>query len=85
MDIPRWIEQQAGVRLLRVPDAIYKGTNGRIGHRFMPGIPPNLLLHTTGAKTGQARTTSVAYAHDGDAYLIVASVAIPGPRAGTTT
>jgi deazaflavin-dependent oxidoreductase (nitroreductase family) len=35
--------------------------------------PPNLLLHTTGAKTGQARTTSVAYSRDGDAYLIVAS------------
>jgi F420H(2)-dependent quinone reductase len=39
----------------------------------MPGTPPNLLLHTTGAKTGQARTTSVAYSRDGDAYLIVAS------------
>jgi deazaflavin-dependent oxidoreductase (nitroreductase family) len=71
--MPRWIEQQVGVRLLQLHDAIYKGTNGRIGHRFMPGTPPNLLLHTTGAKTGQARTTSVAYFRDGDAYLIVAS------------
>jgi AcrR family transcriptional regulator len=26
-----------------------------------------MLLHTTGAKTGQARTTSVAYARDDDA------------------
>jgi F420H(2)-dependent quinone reductase len=50
MDIPRWIEQQVGVRPPRVHDAIYKGTNGRIGHRFMPGIPPNLLLHTTGRR-----------------------------------
>jgi hypothetical protein len=48
--------------LLRLHDAVYKGANGRIGHRFMPGIPPNLLLHTTGAKTGQARTASLAYA-----------------------
>jgi deazaflavin-dependent oxidoreductase (nitroreductase family) len=48
-------------------------TNGRIGHRFMPGTPPNLPLHTTGAKTGQARSTRVAYSRDGDAYLIVAS------------
>jgi deazaflavin-dependent oxidoreductase (nitroreductase family) len=39
----------------------------------MPGTPPNLLLHTAGAKTSQARSTSVAYAGDGDAYLIVAS------------
>jgi deazaflavin-dependent oxidoreductase (nitroreductase family) len=30
-------------------------------------------LHTTGAKTGQARTASVAYSRDGDTYLIVAS------------
>jgi deazaflavin-dependent oxidoreductase (nitroreductase family) len=73
IDMPRWIEQQVGVRPLQLHDAIYKGTNGRIGHRFMPGTPPNLLLHTTGAKTGQARTTSVAYFRGGDAYLIVAS------------
>ncbi|MDT7714213.1 MAG: hypothetical protein QOH09_205 [Pseudonocardiales bacterium] len=34
---------------------------------------PNLLLHTIGAKTGQARSTSVVYFRDGDTYLIVAS------------
>jgi hypothetical protein len=73
MDIPRWIEQQVGGRLLQLHDAIYKGTNGRIGHRFMPGTPPNLLLPTTGATTGQARTTSVVDFRNGDAYLIVAS------------
>jgi hypothetical protein len=54
MDIPWWIEQRIGARLLRLHDAIYKGTNGRIGHRFMPGTPPSLLLPTTGATTGQA-------------------------------
>ncbi|OBI50911.1 nitroreductase [Mycobacterium kyorinense] len=68
----RLVEQQFGARLLRVHDAIYKGTNGRIGHRF-PGIPPMLLLHTIGAKTGKPRTTSLSYARDGDSYLIVAS------------
>jgi F420H(2)-dependent quinone reductase len=72
MDISRWVEQQVGVRLLRLHDAIYKGTNGRIGHRI-PGAPPSLLLHTTGAKTGKPRTTSLTYARDGDSYLIVAS------------
>jgi deazaflavin-dependent oxidoreductase (nitroreductase family) len=72
MDISRWVEQQVGGPLLRLHNAIYKGTNGRIGHRI-PGGPVNLLLHTTGAKTGQPRTTSLAYARDGDAYLVVAS------------
>lgn len=72
MDISRWVEQQVGAPLLQLHDAIYRGTNGRIGHRI-PGAPPSLLLHTTGAKTGKARTTSLSYARDGDAYLIVAS------------
>ena len=47
MDISRRVEQQVGVPLLRLHHAIYKGTNGRIGHRI-PGVPPSLLLHTTG-------------------------------------
>ena len=48
---------------------------------------PSLLLHTVGAKTGKARTTSLTYARDGDDYLIVASkVAVPRVRpAGITT
>lgn len=53
-------------------DALYKRTNGRIGHR-VPGLAPMLLLHTVGAKTGQPRSNSLTYARDGDAYLIVAS------------
>jgi deazaflavin-dependent oxidoreductase (nitroreductase family) len=72
MDISQWIEQQIGPPLLRLHDAIYKGTDGRIGHRI-PGMPPSLLLHTIGAKTGKPRTTSLTYARDGDNYLIVAS------------
>lgn len=68
-----WIEQVIGLpRLLRAHDTIYRKTNGWVGHR-VPGFPPSLLLHTTGAKTGKARTTSLSYAHDGDTYLIVAS------------
>src|ERR1700746_3235953 len=56
---------------LRVHDAVYKGTNGWIGHRTL-GIP-SLLLHTVGAKTGTARTPSLTYARHGGNYLIVAS------------
>lgn len=72
MDVSRWVEQQVGPQLLRLHDAIYQRTNGRIGHR-VPGVPPMLLLHTTGAKTGKPRTTSLSYARDGDSYLVVAS------------
>ena len=57
--------------VLRVHDAVYRNTNGWIGHRTL-GVP-SLLLHTVGAKTGKARTTSLSYARDGGNYLIVAS------------
>jgi F420H(2)-dependent quinone reductase len=66
------LAEQALFTFLRVHDKIYQATNGRIGHR-LPGAPPSLLLHTVGAKTGQARTTTLSYARDGDDYLVVAS------------
>ena len=52
--------------LLMLHDQLYRRTNGRIGHH-MPGMPPSLLLHTTGAKTGIARATTLTYARDGHA------------------
>lgn len=70
--MPLW-ERYIGLPMLRLHDKIYKGTNGRIGHRILPGTPPNLLLHTVGAKTGIQRTNSLTYAKDGDSYLVVAS------------
>lgn len=57
---------------IRSHDAVYQGTNGWLGHRI-PGAPPMLLLRSVGAKTGQARTHSLAYFRDGADYLIVAS------------
>lgn len=71
-DMPAW-ERYIGVPLLNLHDKIYQGTNGRIGHRILPGTPPNLLLHTVGAKTGIQRTNSLTYAKDGGNYLVVAS------------
>lgn len=62
-----------GVRALTLHNLIYQRTAGRIGHNF-PGLPPSLLLHTVGAKTGRPRTSTLSYARDGDAYLIVASM-----------
>ena len=58
--------------MLKLHDTIYRKTDGWIGH-LIPGPPRLLLLHTVGAKTGIARTNSLSYAKDGDAYLVVAS------------
>jgi deazaflavin-dependent oxidoreductase (nitroreductase family) len=71
MTMPAW-EKYIGVPLLKLHDRIYKGTNGRIGHK-LPGAPATLILHTVGAKTGKPRSSSLAYARDGDDYLVVAS------------
>jgi F420H(2)-dependent quinone reductase len=69
--MPLW-EKYLGLPMLKLHDRIYQKTEGRIGHTI-PGVPPSLLLHTVGAKTGLARTTSLTYAKDGDDYLVVAS------------
>jgi deazaflavin-dependent oxidoreductase (nitroreductase family) len=66
-----FLEEKVLPPVLRVHDAVYRKTNGWIGHRTL-GIP-SLLLHTVGAKTGKQRTTSLTYARDGDDYLVVAS------------
>jgi deazaflavin-dependent oxidoreductase (nitroreductase family) len=71
MAAPAW-EKYLGAPMLRLHDAIYRGTKGRIGHKI-PGGPTTLILHTTGAKTGERRASSLAYARDGDSYLVVAS------------
>jgi deazaflavin-dependent oxidoreductase (nitroreductase family) len=73
MDVSQWLEHNLGGQLLRLHNMIYQGTDGRVGHKF-PGMPPSLLLHTSGAKTGQPRTNSLTYSRDGDVYLIVASM-----------
>lgn len=64
--------EKVGLRLLRIHDVVYQKSGGRIGHRI-PGVPPSLLLHSVGAKTGQARINTLTYARDGESYLVVAS------------
>ena len=68
-----WYERYFGYPLLLLHDKLYKRTNGRIGHS-VPGAPPMLILHTVGAKTGMQRSNSLAYARDGEDYLVVASM-----------
>ena len=71
MSMPAW-EKYIGVPMLKLHDRIYRGTRGWIGHRH-PGAPAALILHTVGAKTGEPRSSSLAYARDGGDYLVVAS------------
>ncbi|HET8673357.1 MAG TPA: nitroreductase family deazaflavin-dependent oxidoreductase [Thermoleophilaceae bacterium] len=57
--------------VLRVHDALYQRSDGRIGHRMI-GVP-TLLLRTTGRRSGATRTNSLVYARDGGDYLVVPS------------
>jgi deazaflavin-dependent oxidoreductase (nitroreductase family) len=59
-------------RLMGVHTALYRATNGRIGHRI-PGVAPMLLLDHMGAKSGAKRTSPLLYVPDGDNLVIVAS------------
>lgn len=56
---------------LRLHQAVYELTDGRIGHRMVGS--PSLLLHTTGRRSGQRRTSALIYARDGRDYVLVAS------------
>lgn len=59
-------------RLMEGHAAIYRRTDGRIGHR-VPGLPPMLLLDHVGAKSGIERTAALLYIEDGEELVIVAS------------
>jgi deazaflavin-dependent oxidoreductase (nitroreductase family) len=50
---------------------LYRATGGRIGQRA--GHLTNLLLTTTGRKSGAARTVPLTYMADDDRYVLVAS------------
>ena len=50
---------------------MYRVSGGRLG--FSAGGITNLLLTTTGRKTGAARTVPLAYLADGDRFVVVAS------------
>jgi len=63
--------QNVAMDLLTVHQRLYERTDGRLGHRLI-GVP-SALLRTTGRHTGQARTSALVYARDGDDYLVVAA------------
>jgi deazaflavin-dependent oxidoreductase (nitroreductase family) len=59
-------------RLMAGHTAIYRATNGRIGHHT-PGLPSTLLLDHVGAKSGTRRTSPLVYGVDGRNLVLVAS------------
>lgn len=58
-------------QVLRVHEKVYIASDGRVGHKIL-GVP-TLLLHTTGRRSGAARTNGLVYARDAEDYLVVAS------------
>lgn len=55
----------------RLHARLYRMTGGRVGHSA--GGLRNLLLTTTGRKSGEPRTVPLTYIDDGDDWIIVAS------------
>jgi len=49
----------------------FRANDGRVGGNF--DGKPLLLLHTTGAKSGEERVNPVAYTKDGDKLVVIAS------------
>jgi deazaflavin-dependent oxidoreductase (nitroreductase family) len=49
----------------------FRANNGKVGGYFAGANM--LLLHTVGAKSGQARTNPVVYVTDGDRLVVIAS------------
>ena len=47
-------------RVMKAHTFVYRTSGGLVGHR-LPGTPPMLLLHHTGAKSGAARTDPLVY------------------------
>jgi F420H(2)-dependent quinone reductase len=74
MDSLDWVERNWPLlgRLMQGHTAIYRASNGLIGHRF-PGTPPTLLLDHVGARSATRRTSPLVYTVDGPNLVLVAS------------
>ena len=59
-------------RMMGGHTALYRATNGLIGHRT-PGLPPTLLLDHVGARSAVKRTSPLVYGRDGESFLLIAS------------
>jgi deazaflavin-dependent oxidoreductase (nitroreductase family) len=74
MDYLKWVDKNWALlrRVMGGHTAVYRATNGLIGHRF-PGAPPMLLLDHVGAKSATHRTSPLLYGVDGEDLILVAS------------
>jgi deazaflavin-dependent oxidoreductase (nitroreductase family) len=74
MDYLSWADRNWPLlrKLMGGHTAVYRATNGLIGHRT-PGAPPVLLLDHVGAKSGTHRTSPLVYGEDGQNLILVAS------------
>ena len=70
MDLQEFVERLVGRYLLNVHQWLYETTDGRV--TWLGGLP-NLLLRTTGRKTGTQRTAALVYLQDGNDLVVVAS------------
>lgn len=59
--------------LHRIDRAVYRATRGRITFSMWVSGLPVVLLSTTGARTGQPRTTPVLGIPDGDRLVVIAA------------
>jgi deazaflavin-dependent oxidoreductase (nitroreductase family) len=57
--------------VLRLHQAIYRGSRGWIGRRLIG--PSTLLLTTHGRRTGRQRTNALIFCKDGTSWVVVAS------------
>jgi F420H(2)-dependent quinone reductase len=68
----KWIEShRIWQRVAPVHVALYRATDGRIGHRVVSMT--HLLLTTRGRHSGRLRTVPLAYVEDGSRWLVVGS------------
>ena len=74
MGLLRWADRNWHFlnRLVAGHVAMYRLTRGVVGHR-VPFAPPMLLLDHVGARTGDRRTSALAYMADGRDLVLVAS------------
>jgi F420H(2)-dependent quinone reductase len=74
MDYLNWVERSWPLlgRMMQGHTAVYRASNGVLGHH-VPGLPPMLLLDHLGAKSAKRRTSPLVYTVDGENLVLVAS------------
>jgi deazaflavin-dependent oxidoreductase (nitroreductase family) len=60
-----------GLQMLRLIQATYEATDGRLGSRL--GHLRFLLLRTRGRRSGETRTACLTYVQDGENYAVIGS------------